>query len=146
MDQNIERMNSFVQWSSGIYTVLGFFALLLACVGLGGVTAYAVTQRRKEIGIRMALGASTYHVRNLVLHEGALLAAAGCLLGFAATIAISRAASTVTDQLARVFQTPVNDPLLVFGAPALLAALALLACYLPARRAAGIDPAATLRE
>ena len=146
MDQNIERMNSFVQWSSGIYTVLGFFALLLACVGLGGVTAYSVARRRKEIGIRMALGAGAGHVRNLVLREGAVLAAAGCVLGFAATAAISRAASTVTEQIARVFQTRVDDPLLVFGAPTLLAALALLACYLPARRASTIDPAETLRE
>jgi ABC-type antimicrobial peptide transport system permease subunit len=139
-------MNSFVQWSSGIYSVLGFFALLLACVGLGGVTAYAVARRRKETGIRMALGASTANVRNLVLREGAVLALAGCLLGFAAAVGIARSASTVTDKLAEVFQTPVDDPFLVFGAPLLLAVLALLACYVPARRAATIDPAATLRE
>lgn len=146
MRGNLDRLNSFVQWSSAIYLVLGLFALLLACVGLGGVTAYAVAQRRKEIGIRMALGARSGQVRRLVLREGTALAAAGSMLGIACAAAIARAASSVTAQLASVFQTPTNDPLLVIGAPLLLAGLALLACYLPARRATRVDPVAALRE
>jgi predicted permease len=146
MRENLARMNSFVQWSSGIYTVLGMFALLLACVGLGGVTAYAVAQRRKEIGIRMALGARSGQVRNLVLREGIVLVAAGTLVGFGFASAIARAASSLTSQLASVFETRTNDPLLILGSPALLAALSLLACYLPARRATRIDPVAALRE
>jgi predicted permease len=146
MRENLDRMNSFVQWSSGIYTVLGMFALLLACVGLGGVTAYAVAQRRKEIGIRMALGARSGQVRNLVLREGIVLVAAGTLVGFGFASAIARAASSLTSQLASVFETRTNDPLLILGSPALLAALSLLACYLPARRATRIDPVAALRE
>ncbi|MGO9094705.1 MAG: ADOP family duplicated permease [Bryobacteraceae bacterium] len=146
MRENLARMNSFVQWSSGIYTVLGLFALLLACVGLGGVTAYAVAQRRKEIGIRMALGARAGQVGNLVLREGIVLVAAGTLVGLGLASAIARALSSVTNQLAALFETRSNEPLLIFGAPALLAALSLLACYLPARRATRIDPVAALRE
>jgi macrolide transport system ATP-binding/permease protein len=146
MRENLAGMNSFVEWSSSIYLVLGLFALLLACVGLGGVTAYAVARRRREIGIRMALGARTGQVRGLVLREGAALVAAGSLLGILGATAIARAASSVTAQLANVFQTRIDDPLLVGGAPLLLAALGLFACYLPARRATRIDPAAALRE
>ena len=146
MRENLARMNSFVQWSSGIYTVLGLFALLLACVGLGGVTAYSVAQRRREIGIRMALGARGGQVRNLVLREGVVLVAIGSLAGFACAYAIARAASSIASQLASVFETRTNDPVLIVGAPALLAALSLAACYLPARRATRIDPVAALRE
>ncbi|MCX6629861.1 MAG: ABC transporter permease, partial [Candidatus Solibacter sp.] len=80
MRENLDKMNSFVEWSSAIYVVLGLFSLLLACIGLGGVTAYAVAQRRKEIGIRMALGARSGQVRRLVLREGTALIAAGTLL------------------------------------------------------------------
>ena len=125
--------------------MLGLFALLLACVGLGGVTACAIAQRRKETGIRMALGARSGHVRRLVLQEGTALIAAGSLLGVAGAAAIARGASSVTAQLASIFETRTNDPVLVAGAP-LLAGLALAACYLPARRATRIDPVTALRE
>jgi ABC-type antimicrobial peptide transport system permease subunit len=117
MRENLARMNSFVQWSSGIYTILGLFALLLACVGLGGVTAYAVAQRRKEIGIRMALGARAGQVRNLVLREGIVLVAAGTLVGFGLASAIARALSSVTNQLASLFETRSNEPLLILALP-----------------------------
>jgi predicted permease len=146
MRENLNRMNSFVQWSSSIYVVLALLALLLACLGLGGVTAYAVAQRRKEIGIRMALGARGGQVGSLVLREGIALVAIGSLLGFGGAVAIARAVSSVTAQLASVFGTSANDPRLVIGAPLLLAALALLACYFPARRATRIDPVEALRE
>jgi macrolide transport system ATP-binding/permease protein len=146
MREDLEKMNTFMQWSSAIYTVLAVFALLLACIGLGGVTAYAVAQRRKEIGIRMALGARSTQVRGLVLREETALVAIGTVLGFGCTSAIARAASSVTAQLASVFQTRTNDPLLVAGIPLLLAAVAFLACYLPARRATRIDPVSALRE
>jgi predicted permease len=146
MRENLDRMSAFIEWNSAIYTVLGLFALLLACIGLGGVTAYTVAQRRKEIGIRMALGARSGQIRRLVLREGIALIAAGSVVGFGAASAIARGASSVTGQLANVFQTRTDDPILVVGAPVLLATLALLACYLPSRRATRIDPAAALRE
>ena len=146
MRENLDKMSAFMEWSSAIYVVLGLFSLLLACIGLGGVTAYAVAQRRKEIGIRMALGARGGQVRRLVLREGTVLIGAGTLLGIVCAAAIARAASSVTAQVASVLQARADDPRLVVGAPLLLAVLAMLACYLPARRATKIDPTSALRE
>jgi ABC-type antimicrobial peptide transport system permease subunit len=105
-----------------------------------------VAQRRKEIGIRVALGARGGQIRNLVLREGIALTVVGSLLGFGCASAIARAASSVTAQLANVFQARTDGPLLVVGAPALLAALALLACYLPTCRTTRMDPVAALRK
>ncbi len=146
MRENLARMNAFVQWSSAVYVILGLFALLLTCVGLGGVTAYAVTQRRKEIGIRVALGARGAQVQRLVLREGTALIAIGSVLGIAGAAVFARSAGSLAAMLANVFDTRADDPRLVYGAPALLAGLALLACYLPARRATRIDPVVALRE
>jgi predicted permease len=146
MRENLARMNAFVQWSSAVYVILGLFALLLTCVGLGGVTAYAVTQRRKEIGIRVALGARGAQVQRLVLREGTVLIAIGSVLGIAGAAVFARGAGSLASMLANVFDTRADDPRLVYGAPALLAGLALLACYLPARRATRIDPVVALRE
>jgi predicted permease len=146
MRENLDKMRAFMEWSSAIYVVLGLFSLLLACIGLGGVTAYSVAQRRKEIGIRMALGARSGQVRRLVLREGTALIGAGTLLGIVCAAAIARAAASVTAQVASVLQARTDDPRLVVGAPLLLAGLAMLACYLPARRATRIDPVSALRE
>jgi ABC-type antimicrobial peptide transport system permease subunit len=126
--------------------VLGAFALVLACIGLGGVTAYAVERRRKEIGIRMALGARDRQVQGLVLREGTALVVTGSVLGFGGAVALSRAFAAFSDALARTFVKSANDPFLLLGAPLLLASLAMLACYLPARRATRIDPISALRE
>jgi len=145
LQEDLDRMNSFVKWDSGIYIVLGAFALVLACIGLGGVTAYAVARRRKEIGIRMALGARARQVQGLVLREGTVLVVTGSVLGFAGAVALARAFSAFSDALARTFAKSANDPFLLLGAPLLLAGLAMLACYLPARRATRIDPMSALR-
>lgn len=146
MQEDLDRMNSFAQWTSAMYVILGFFALLLACIGLGGVTAYAVARRRKEIGIRMALGARARQVRGLVLREGMALVAVGSVLGVSGAFALARVFAAYSDALARSFGHRDNNPLLLVGAPLVLAGLAMLACYLPARRATGIDPMAALRE
>jgi ABC-type antimicrobial peptide transport system permease subunit len=146
LQEDLDRMNRFVEWDSAIYLVLGIFALLLACIGLGGVTAYAVARRRKEIGIRMALGARARQVRALVLREGTALVVTGTVFGFAGAVAISRAFSAFSDGLARNMATSTNDPRLLLGAPLVLAGLAMLACYLPARRATRIDPVSALRD
>ena len=146
MQEDLDRMNSLAQWDSAIYVILGFFALLLASIGLGGVTAYAVVRRRKEIGIRMALGARARQVHGLVLREGTALVAVGSVLGVSGAFALARVFAAYSDVLARSFGRRDNNPLLLAGAPLALAGLAMLACYLPARRATEIDPVAALRE
>jgi ABC-type antimicrobial peptide transport system permease subunit len=113
---------------------------------LAGVTAYAVARRRKEIGIRMALGARGYQVLRLVMKEGTVMVAIGSAMGFAGAFLISRALSSLTFQLDQLFAERTNDPLLLIGAPVLLAGIALLACYLPARRSAHMDPLTALRD
>jgi ABC-type antimicrobial peptide transport system permease subunit len=146
MQEDLDRMNSLAQWDSAIYVILGFFALLLASIGLGGVTAYAVVRRRKEIGIRMALGARARQVQGLVLREGTALVAVGSVLGVSGAFALMRIFAAYSDVLARSFGQRDSNPLLIVGAPLGLAGLAMLACYLPARRATAIDPVAALRE
>ena len=146
MAEQIGEMNSIIQLSSTFYGGIGIFGLILASIGLAGVTAYAVARRSKEIGIRMALGASPGQVLRLVMREGAALVAAGSVVGFAGSILIARALSSLTTQLADAFGASIGDPLLLAGAPLLLAGLAMLACYLPARKATEIDPLRALRQ
>ena len=124
---------------------IGLFGLFLSAIGLAGVTAYAVAQRSKEIGIRMALGARKSQVLTLVLREGATLVAVGTVLGFLGSVALAKALSAITTAFADAFSLGVGDPRLLIGAPLLLATLALLACYIPARRAMAIDPLKALR-
>ena len=146
MREDLNRMNAYVAWNCATYSIIGLFALLLASIGLGGVTAYAVVRRRKEIGIRMALGAGGLRVQGLVMREGVVLVAAGSALGFSGGFALWRAASAWSDVLSRAFPKGAGDPLVFFGVPLALAGLAVLACYLPARRATEIDPVTALRE
>ncbi|HEX5235099.1 MAG TPA: ADOP family duplicated permease [Silvibacterium sp.] len=150
---NVQTLSEFLELSLApmrtalrTFGGIGLFGLLLSAIGLAGVTAYSVTQRRKEIGIRMALGARKTQVLRLVLREGATLIAAGSVIGFLGAMALSRALSTVTSDFADAFRVGTDDPRLILGAPLLLAGLALLACYIPARRAARIDPLQALRQ
>ena len=145
MREDLDRLNSFEEWENSIYEALGVFALLLASIGLGGVTAYAVARRQKEIGIRMALGARRRQVEALVMKEGVALAAAGTAIGCAGAFALMRALASYSDIMAKAFGTRLDDPLLLAVPPVVLGGLAMLACYLPARRAARIDPNQALR-
>lgn len=144
--ETLEQLNAFINLDSAIYLILAFFAMALASIGLGGVTAYAVAQRRKEIGIRMALGARSGQVRALVMKEGMALVVVGSSAGIAGALAVARIFAAYSEVLARSFGTQENGPLLSYGVPALLAGMAMLACYLPARRATLIDPMSALRE
>jgi ABC-type antimicrobial peptide transport system permease subunit len=146
MTEQLNQMNTLVQFGSFFYGGIGIFGLILAAIGLAGVTAYAVARRYKEIGIRMALGATRGQVLRLVMREGVVLVALGSALGFAGAVVVSRALASMTTELARAFGASTGDPLLVVGAPLLLGGLAILACYLPARRATTIDPLAALRQ
>jgi ABC-type antimicrobial peptide transport system permease subunit len=114
-------------------------ALLLGVVGVYGVIAYIATQRTREIGIRVALGADEGRVLRLVLRQGLILAAAGVAVG----VALAALGSTLLESL--LFGVRGLDPLTFLGACALFAAVTLLATYIPARRAARIDPVTALR-
>jgi putative ABC transport system permease protein len=114
-------------------------ALLLASLGVYGTTAYAVSRRTHEIGIRLALGARRSDVLKPVLRQGLLLTCMGLAAGLAGALAATRVIRSL------LYEVRPNDPLTFVCVALLLAAVALLACYLPARRAARIDPMAALR-
>ena len=128
------------------YGAIGIFGLVLSAIGLAGVTAYAVAQRRREIGIRMALGARKGQVLLLVLREGTALVCVGTLLGLLGAFGLAKMLSALTSVFVNALNVGTGDLRLIIGAPLLLATLALLACYVPARKAATIDPLNTLRE
>jgi putative ABC transport system permease protein len=142
----LEQTRSAIRFSVHTYGGIGLFGLVLAAVGLAGVTAYAVAQRRKEIGIRMALGARQAQVLRLVLREGVALVAAGTVLGFLGAFALAKVLSALMSEIVESMSVGTNEPRLLLGAPLLLAALAMLACYLPARQATRIDPLKALRS
>ena len=118
----------------------GFFALLLASLGLYGLMAYAVTRRTREIGIRMALGAQTGNVLRLVLGETLLLVFVGIALGLPGALAATR----LTESL--LFGLTATDPLTMGLATLVMIAVASLAGWIPARRAARVDPMVALRS
>ena len=118
----------------------GFVALFLSAIGIYGVLAYLVTQRTKEIGIRVALGSSAAAVFQLVLREGLLLVVTGLLLGGAGSFLLRR---TLESQL---FGVAASNPVVLLLVGAVLAAVALAACAVPARRATRIDPLIALRS
>jgi len=120
--------------------VLGVIAMLLACVGLYGVLAYSVSQRTREIGIRMALGAGRKSVLRMVMRRGLLLA----LWGIAAGLAIAVAAGPQIAPL--LYRVSPADPVSIAGAALFLIAVALLASLIPALRATRVDPLVALRQ
>jgi putative ABC transport system permease protein len=146
LDAYLDRSRSALRFSIQTYGGIGVFGLVLAAIGLAGITAYSVAQRRKEIAIRTALGASRAQVLGLVLREGTALVAAGTLLGFLGAITLAKIVSALTSIFVEALRVGTDDPRLLIGAPLLLAAVALLACYVPARRSAHIDPLKALRE
>jgi putative ABC transport system permease protein len=125
-----------MMWLLGIFAGV---ALLLASIGIYGAVAYTVEQRTGEIGVRMALGAQTRDVLRLVVNQGMMPVVVGLGIGVVATFALSRLIA------AQLYQVSSHDPVLLAGATFLLAATALLACLLPARRATRVDPIQALR-
>ncbi len=132
---------NFVQFiGAAMLSSFGALALLLAAIGLFGVLSYLVNQRRREIGIRLALGAEPRHVMRLIFHRGARLLLIGMLVGGGLALAAGR---LLRSQLLNV--SP-SDPLTFAVVALLLALVALLACWIPARRAAKVDPIVALRN
>jgi len=124
-------------------TLLGVFALLallLASIGIYGVLSYMVGQRTKEIGVRLALGAQKFDVLRMVLKDGARMTLAGILIGLVGALALTRLMGTM------LYGVRPTDPLTFISVAALLAAIAMLACYVPARRAMKVDPMEALRH
>jgi len=124
----------------GLLGVFGFLALGLASIGLYGIMAYAANQRRREIGIRMALGAGQSSVLSLILRQGMTLVISGVGLGLILSVLLGRALSKFLCGVG-----PGDLPSLA-GASLVLLFVAMVACYLPARRASHLDPLVALRE
>jgi putative ABC transport system permease protein len=121
-------------------TTFGVLALVLATMGLYSVMTYGVSQRTREIGIRMALGARVRDVLRLVVSQGMRMALIGVALGLASALALTR----VFERL--LLGVGATDSVTFIGVPVLLIAVTLLACYIPARRAARVDPLVALRH
>ena len=119
--------------------IAGTMALALGIIGIYGVMSYAVSQRNREIGIRLALGAQGGDVMQMVLRQGAMLALLGVVIGMVAAFALSRLMTNL------LFGVTAHDPLTFVAVAALLILVALLACYIPARRATLVDPVVALR-
>jgi ABC-type antimicrobial peptide transport system permease subunit len=122
-----------------MFLVFGMLALLLAVVGLYGVKSYVVSQRTREIGIRMALGARPRDVMRLVVMEGALLSAVGLAIGLPLAALLGYALSSL------LYDVKPLDPLVFTVAPTVLGAAALVATWIPARRATRVTPLTALR-
>jgi len=122
-----------------LLAIAGAMALILGIIGIYGVIAYAVTQRTREIGIRMALGAQPAGLQKMFVRHGLVLAGIGAMIGLAAAAGLTRLMSSL------LFGVPAVDPLTYTGVAAILIAAAGLASYLPARRASQVDPLDALR-
>jgi predicted permease len=136
IDELLRNEHVFAELTAGF----GIVALMLACIGIYGLMAYAVSRRTNEIGIRMALGARAEQVLGMVLREAVWMTAAGVVVGLGCALAVGR---LIASQL---YGLKAWDPVTLSGAALLLVAVALGASWVPARRAAAVDPSKALRE
>ena len=139
LDEMVAERSAERRLAAQLISVFAAVALVLAAVGIYGVMSYAVAQRTQEIGIRMALGAGQENILQMVMRNGATLALVGVTIGLLAAFLLARLISSL------LFQTSAADPPTFSIVPLLLLAVALLASYLPARRAARVDPMVALR-
>jgi predicted permease len=149
MPVSVQTMAAAVDGAQGFFLLrvgvmqaggMGILGLLLAAVGVYGVMSYGATQRTREIGIRMALGATPRAVLGMILNQGVWMIVAGVVLGLMGAAAVTRLLTRF------LFSVSLADPLVFFLAAALLGVIALWACYLPARRAMRVEPMAALRH
>jgi predicted permease len=140
LEQDVKDSVSGERFTMTLLAVFAGLALLLAAIGIYGVLSYVVGRRIPEIGIRMALGARPFDVLGMVLGDGARMTLAGIVVGVAGALLLTRLMRSM------LFGVSPNDPLTFVGVAALLCIIALLACYVPARRAMKVDPMVALRH
>jgi len=142
MDESLQGFMGFMMFRMGAQQAgaMGLLGLILAVIGVYGVVSYGASQRTREIGIRMALGAEPRSIAGLVLGQGVRLVIAGIAVGLVGAVAVSRLAGRA------LFMVSTTDPLTFGVVSVLLAAIALYACYIPARRAMKVDPMVALRH
>jgi ABC-type antimicrobial peptide transport system permease subunit len=128
-----------VRTGARMFALFGVVALLVAAIGLYGVRAYTVARRTREIGIRIAVGASARDALLMILREGLVVTAIATGIGLALSLVLARLL------MGLLYRATAADPLVFLAAPSLLAAVSLLACYFPARRAARVEPMIALR-
>jgi ABC-type antimicrobial peptide transport system permease subunit len=139
MEEHVRDAFFLPRLAATLFGTFGFIGLVLAGVGLYGVMSYAVSRRTREIGIRMALGAQARTVERLVLRQGMVLTLIAMALGWPAAWMLARLASSF------LYGIQPHDTLTFTLVPPFLAAIALIACWIPARRAATVDPVQALR-
>jgi ABC-type antimicrobial peptide transport system permease subunit len=122
-----------------LMTAFGISALALAAIGIYGLMAYSVEQRTQEIGIRLALGADSSAVKNMVIFQGMRLAIVGVVVGIAASFGLAKLIASL------LFGVTAWDPAVFVTAPVVLTLVALIAAWIPARRASRVDPIDALR-
>lgn len=139
MEQILSTSLAFQRFSMALMSIFAGLALILAAIGIYGSMSYSIAQRTREIGIRMALGARPGDVLGMIIRQGMTLAAVGLVLGIAGALATTRLLAS------QLYGVKPADPLTLVGVFVLLGLVALLACYIPARRAARVDPLIALR-
>ena len=140
MEEHLRNALFLPRLAGTLFGVFGFVGLLLAAVGLYGVMSYSVGRRTREIGIRLAVGAQTGDVRRLIVGKGMLLTSIAVALGLAAALAMARFSASF------LYGVQPHDLVTFIGVPLFLAAVAFLACWIPSRRAAKVDPLTALRH
>jgi predicted permease len=140
MNEVVSLSTSRQRFNMWLMTVFGSVAMLLAAIGIYGLMAYSVSQRKQEIGIRLALGAQLSAVRRMVIRQGMLLALAGTVVGLAAAFGLARFVAGF------LFQTGQRDPVVFISVPVVLLIVALVAVWIPAVRASAVDPVKALHE
>jgi predicted permease len=139
MRETVDRSMARTSFTLVMLAIAGAMALVLGFIGIYGVIAYAVSQRTREIGIRMALGAEPGDVRQIFVRHGLGLGAVGIVIGLAAAALLTRMMKSL------LFGVPPVDPVTFAAVPVTLLLATLAACYLPARRASAVDPADCMR-
>ena len=142
----IDQLMFIVKIGLWSYGLMGAFGLVLASVGLAGVTAYSVSSRVHEIGIRLALGAGSKDILRMIMAEGATLIVIGSCIGIALAVLTMRVMAAGMDPVAQSIQHSWSDLRIAAGALGVLVAVGLSACYLPARRSSRVDPVVALRQ